>query len=100
MSKEKLYKDRLQLDIFSSSYLRFEEDFYKYSRLDIPLPFLLDELLLAMALSQKNYFRLHKEQSRDGRDHYYYFKVRMSGSREEIRVFEYRGTSTEKKSTT
>lgn len=86
---EKLYKSQLQLDYFSPSYLRLEKDFYSYCSLDIPLPFIIDRLLLSMAMNQRNYFRVNKEKSKDGRDHYFYFKVRMSEEGDLIRIFEY-----------
>ena len=35
--EEKIYDDKLQIDYFSDSYLKFEEDFYRYSAMDIPL---------------------------------------------------------------
>ena len=31
MRKRKIYDDKLQIDYFSDSYLKFEEDFYRYS---------------------------------------------------------------------
>ena len=45
MNRKELYDDKLQLDYFSDSYLRFESDFYKYSALDIPLTFITDDIL-------------------------------------------------------
>ena len=36
MRKRKIYDDKLQIDYFSDSYLKFEEDFYRYSAMDIP----------------------------------------------------------------
>lgn len=56
MNRKELYDDKLQLDYFSDSYLRFESDFYKYSALDIPLIFITDDILRTMAMSQKHYF--------------------------------------------
>ena len=55
MNRKELYDDKLQLDYFSDSYLRFESDFYKYSALDIPLTFITDDILRTMAMSQKHY---------------------------------------------
>ena len=66
MKKRKIYDDKLQIDYFSDSYLKFEEDFYRYSAMDIPLTFLTDDILREMAISQKNYFLLNKENARDG----------------------------------
>lgn len=31
MNRKELYKDKLQMDYFSESYIKFEEDFYRYS---------------------------------------------------------------------
>ncbi len=61
MRKRKIYDDKLQIDYFSDSYLKFEEDFYRYSAMDIPLTFLTDDIMRKMAISQKNYFLLNKE---------------------------------------
>ena len=58
MRKRKIYDDKLQIDYFSDSYLKFEEDFYRYSAMDIPLTFLTDDIMREMAISQKNYFLL------------------------------------------
>jgi hypothetical protein len=65
----------LQMDYFSEDYIRFEEDFQKYSAMDIPLTFLVDDILRTMAMNQKNYFKLNKKNAKDGRDHYFYFKI-------------------------
>lgn len=53
MSRREIYKDKLQFDYFSDSYIKFEEDFYKYSAMDVLLTFLTDDILREMALSQK-----------------------------------------------
>ncbi len=45
MRKRKIYDDKLQIDYFSDSYLKFEEDFYRYSAMDIPLTFLTDDIM-------------------------------------------------------
>ena len=63
------------MDYFSEDYIRFEEDFQKYSAMDIPLTFLVDDILRTMAMNQKNYFKLNKENAKDERDHYFYFKI-------------------------
>jgi hypothetical protein len=39
------------------------------------LTFLIDDILRTMAINQKNYFVLNKENAKDGRDHYYYFEI-------------------------
>ena len=42
-----------------------------------------------MALSQKNYFKLNKENSKDGRDHFFYFKIEMSDECKMVRKYQY-----------
>lgn len=76
------------MDYFSEDYIRFEEDFQKYSSMDIPLTFLVDDILRTMAMNQKNYFKLNKENSKDGRDHYFYFDVILNENKL-IRKFKY-----------
>ena len=53
MSRREIYKDKLQFDYFSNSYIKFEEDFYKYSAMDVPLTFLTDNILREIAMSQR-----------------------------------------------
>ncbi|WP_042766869.1 DUF5960 family protein [Streptococcus sp. HSISS2] len=89
MSRREIYKDKLQFDYFSDTYIKFEEDFYKYSAMDVPLTFLTDDILREMAMSQKNYFKLNKENSKDGRDHYYNFKIVVSDENKVIRIYRY-----------
>ena len=75
MSRKELYENKFQMDYFSDNYIRFEEDFPKYSAIDIPFIFLVDDILRTMSMNQKNYFKLNKENSKDGRNHYFYFEV-------------------------
>lgn len=93
MSRKFIYNDKLQFDYFSDSYLTFEEDFYRYSSLDIPLTFLTDDILREMAVSQKNYFKLNKENAKDSRDHYFYFKISLAKETNKVRYYQYVGTS-------
>ena len=81
MKKRKIYDDKLQIDYFSDSYLKFEEDFYRQSAMDIPLTFLTDDILREMDISQNNYFLLNKDIARDGRNHYYHFEVSLLNSK-------------------
>lgn len=78
MSRKELYENKLQMDYFSDDYIRFEEDFQKYSAMDVPLTFLIDDILRTMAINQKNYFKLNKENAKDRRDHYFYFEIQSS----------------------
>lgn len=89
MSRREIYKDKLQFDYFSGSYIKFEEDFYKYSAMDVPLTFLTDDILREMVMSQKNYFKLNKENRKDGRDHYLYFRIKMSDESKMVRKYQY-----------
>lgn len=89
MSRKELYENKLQMDYFSEDYIRFEEDFQKYSAMDVPLTFLIDDILRTMAMNQKNYFKLNKENSKDGRDHYFYFKIEMSDESKMVRKYQY-----------
>lgn len=75
MTRKELYENKLQMDYFSDSYIRFEEDFQKYSAMNVPLTFLIDDILRTMAMNQKNYFVLNKENAKDGREHRFYFRV-------------------------
>ena len=93
MSRKEIYDDKLQFDYFSDSYMKFEEDFYKYSNMDIPLTFLTDDILREMAMSQKNYFKLNKENSKDGREHYFYFQIESSKENRTIRCYRYHGST-------
>ena len=88
MSRKELYENKFQMDYFSDNYIRFEEDFQKYSAMDIPLTFLVDDILRTMAMNQKNYFKLNKENAKDGRDHYFYFTIQLSENNI-VRYFEY-----------
>ena len=87
MTRRELYKDKLQIDYFSESYIKFEEDFYRYSADNAPLTFIIDDILLSMVLSHKNYFKLNKEESVDGRDHYFQFKVVTEPDNKNVRCF-------------
>ena len=40
-------------------------------------------------MNQTNYFRLNKENAKDGRDHYFYFEVRLQNQFYQVRFFKY-----------
>ena len=86
------YENKLQMDYFSEDYFRFVEDFQKYSSMNIPLTFLIDEILRTMAINQKNFFVLNKEKTKDGRDHYFWFEIKMLDNYS-IRFFRYLNSS-------
>lgn len=46
-----------------------------------------------MALSHKNYFRLNKQKSVDGRDHYFHFQIILDSDNKNVKVFRYLGKS-------
>ncbi|HEL2382600.1 TPA: hypothetical protein TZS71_000326 [Streptococcus suis] len=93
MKKRLDRQNEWQFDYFSDNYHQFEEDFYKYSALDTPLSFLADDILMTMASSGKSYFRLNKEAAKDGRDHYYIFRIKMADPKVLSRTFVYIGTT-------
>ena len=84
-------KNNVQFDYFSSNYQKFEEDFYRYSAMDIPLTFLTDDIMRELAISQKNYFLLNKENARDGRNQYFHFEVSLVDSKTLVRQYRYLG---------
>lgn len=98
MKKRLDRQNEWQFDYFSDNYHQFEEDFYKYSALDTPLSFLADDILMTMASSGKSYFRLNKEAAKDGRDHYYIFRIKMADPKVLSRTFVYIGTTVQLKS--
>lgn len=42
-----------------------------------------------MAINQKNYFKLNKENSKDGRDHYFYFEIDYSAGYRKFKYIKY-----------
>ena len=91
MTRKELYENKLQMDYFSDSYIRFEEDFQKYSAMNVPLTFLIDDILRTMAMNQKNYFVLNKENTKDGREHRFYFRVVAEKECPRTRTYSYAG---------
>lgn len=88
MTRKELYENKLQMDYFSDDYIRFEEDFQKYSAMNVPLTFLIDDILRTMAINQKD---LNKENAKDGREHRFYFRVRMEKDCPRTRTYTYEG---------
>lgn len=82
------------MDYFSDSYRQFELDFYRFSTLDTPLTFLTDDILLTMAKSDKNYFKLNKENAKDSRDHYFIFDVEVVDETKMTKKYSYQKTVT------
>ena len=91
MTRKELYENKLQMDYFSDDYIRFEEDFQKFSAMNVPLTFLIDDILRTMAINQKDYFVLNKENANDGREHRFYFRVKMEKDCPRTRTYVYLG---------
>lgn len=54
--------------------------------MNVPLTFLIGDILGPMAINQKNYFKLNKENVKVDRDHYFYFEVSVN---QHVRKFKY-----------
>ena len=91
MTRKELYENKLQMDYFSDNYIRFEEDFQKYSAMNVALTCLIDDILRTMAMNQKNYFVLNKENAKDGREHRFYFRVVTEKACPRNRTYVYAG---------
>lgn len=85
-----LERNSLQFDYFSINYKIFEDDFYKFSNLNVPLIFLTADLLQHMSLTGHNYFRLNSKNAADKKDHYFIFK-KVYINNNFISQFEYLG---------
>lgn len=94
MNLLEFHRNQLQMDYFSDSYRQFELDFYHFSALDTPLTFLTDDILLTMAKSNKNYFKLNIENAKDSRDHYFIFDVEEVEKTGITRKYSYQKTVT------
>ncbi len=57
--------------------------------MDSPLTFLTDDILREMTMSQKNDFKLNKENSKDEQNYYFYFKIEMSDESKMVRKYQY-----------
>lgn len=80
MSRKERYANKLQINCFLDDYIRFEEYFNKYSVIDVPLTFLIDNIFRTMTINRKNYFKVNKENAKEGRNHYFHFKSRKIDS--------------------
>lgn len=92
MEAHHFQQNTIQFDYFSDNYRQFEEDYYRYSTLSIPLVFIEDDLLRTMAAGQLNYFILPRTRSKDHRDHHFVFKVKTDPKNNLLRVYEYQYT--------
>ncbi|RKW27882.1 MAG: hypothetical protein D8B48_05055 [Granulicatella sp.] len=89
MNQQDYYRNELQMNYFSEEYRRFEEDFYRYSSLTIPLTFLIDDVLLSMAKSNRPYFKLNGKNALDHQDHYFLFTIEEEATQPSIRLYRY-----------
>lgn len=85
----KLVKNMVQFDYFSSNYEKFEKDFYNYTNFDIPLTFLTDDILKFMFFTKKNYFRLDANKSKDNKTHYFIFNEHPHKDNKNVKIYEY-----------
>ena len=86
-----LEKNSVQFDYFSSNYQKFEEDFYAFANLNIPLTFLTDDILKMMFSTGRNYFRLNALNAKDKRDHFFLFKKQCYEDNKGVLRYEYVG---------
>lgn len=86
-----LNKNRFQFDYFSENYKKFEEDFYKYSNINIPLTFLTDDIMKYMISTEHEYFKLSGKYSKDLREHYFIFMKTPLKENENISQYKYIG---------
>ena len=91
MTLGKSQQAEIQFDYFSDNFKAFEEDFYTYSRLEVPLTFLIDDILWTMAAGQTSYFKLNAQNALDQRDHYFIFQVRSQEEAKMVRTYQYLG---------
>ncbi len=54
--------------------------------MNVPLTFLIGDIVRLIAINQKNYFKLNKESAKVGRDHYFYFEVFVN---QHVKKFKY-----------
>ena len=88
-----LQRNSIQFDYFSNNYKNFEEDFYRFADTNIPLTFLADDILSCLNSSNKNYFRINKKNSKDKKDHYFFFERNYIRENKNIIRFSYLGHS-------
>lgn len=84
-------KNSIQFDYFSNNYKQFEDDFYTFSDINIPLTFLTDDILKMMTRTKKSYFRLNSLNSKDKKDHYFIFKLHTQADNKQVLRYEYVG---------
>lgn len=86
-----LRKNNIQFDYFSNNYKHFEEDFYRFSDINIPLTFLIDDILYCLVSSKQAYFKLNKKYAKDNKEHYFFFEKNYIKENINIIKFSYLG---------
>lgn len=86
-----LQKNSIQFDYFSKNYKNFEKDFYNFADINVPLTFLVDDILYYLSSSNRNYFMLNKKNSKDNKEHYFFFKKSHIKENKYIIKFSYLG---------
>lgn len=89
MDSRNIQNSSVQFDYFSENFMRFEQDFNAYSNLVVPLTFMVDDILFTMSESQTNYFKLPAMKSKDNKNHYFIFRVKMQENNSQVRIYEY-----------
>lgn len=92
----RLEKNCVQFDYFSENYQNFESDFYKYSSLNIPLTFLIDDIIHLMESTGKSYFRLNALNAKDGKDHIFFFSIEFQKENPYLKKYRYLGNQNPK----
>lgn len=87
----KYNQNAVQFDYFSSNYDQFERDFYRFSNVNIPLTFLVDDILQLMLSNKITYFRLNGRNSKDKRDHYFLFEACGHQDNDKVVIYKYLG---------
>lgn len=82
-------KKTYQFEYFSKSYQNFENDFYKFSNINTPLTFLLDDITHYLESSSKNYFKLSSQFTKDNKNHYFFFERKAIKENKNIVNFSY-----------
>ncbi|MGO4940964.1 DUF5960 family protein [Fundicoccus sp. Sow4_D5] len=68
----------IEFDYQSENYRKFSKDFYTFSSMSIPLPFVTDHILKSIANIGNNYFLLNYDKSNDKQNHYFMFTLKTT----------------------
>ena len=79
----------MKINMLTENYQMFEKTFLQFYDVT-PLYSLVDDLAGSMSKSGNNYFKLPAKHSKDGTNHYFYFKKGFDKvDREEVFEFDY-----------